>query len=529
MNQKTLCAFTVGLLIVTCFAQSVRCGQQPAAKDIGLTLLALAPEDLDAIQRASGYRVGVIVIDVKANSAAAKAGLRKGDIILALGSKGTDSPKAADEALAGMAGRIDVALLRTTDQGNLEALKLALEMPGTPAPGIFASTPAPESGTRPTATRTDIQAKFKALENARDAGVLSDDEYTRKKAELDAQLLQTKQQPDAATQSKLKALDEARKAGVLSDNEYARKRNEILGKPAVADSKVPAREPLIAATKGKIYRHAIGFEFVQPADWSLQEQGDMLVLTPVNQAKNAQGPLEVYLITGERVDAEGIRQPDDPRVAAYLDQMVRQLSPALNRTGQPGSIETSAGKAIILDWAGKNPQGQEVVARCYVNIIRGYGVTLAGIGLKDKVEARDAVLRRMFVSFGMSEGRQDPELAGRWSLSGTYSLTNWSVYESSWSRANLATDSNTTLVLAANGAWNRTYESQTLAGGGGIWLESSDRKVSKGKWYAGDGLLYLVTDDDLWETYKYRLEQTGAGRQLRLASEKTGTAWKEVR
>jgi hypothetical protein len=529
MKQRILFAFIIMLFVVPCFTRSTVYGQQLSAKDIGLTLIALAPEDLDAIQRASGYRVGVMVIKVEENSPAQKAGLKKGDMILALGSKGTDSPKAAVDALAGKTGKMDVALLRTSGEGDLNVLKLTLEIPAAPAPEGAGSRPAPEASPKPLAEQADIQTKLKALENARNAGVLSDDEYSRKKAELNAKLQQTRQQPDAATQRKLKALDDARKAGVLSDDEYAKKRNELIGTAAVTDTKAPATAPLIPATKGKIFRHPIGFEFVQPADWSVQEQGDMLLLTPANQAKNAQGPLEVYLITGERVDTEGIRQPDDPRVTSYLDQMVKQMLPTLNRTGQADSLDTSAGKAVILDWIGKNPQGQEVLARCYVNIIRGHGVTLAGVGLKDKVVARDAVLRRMFVSFGMSEGKLDPELAGRWSLTGTYSLTNWSVYESSWTRARMVTDASTTLMLGGNGSWNRTYESQTLAGAGGIWLESSDRKVSRGKWYAGDGLLYLVTDDDLWETYKYKLEQTAAGRQLRLASEKTGTSWKEVR
>ena len=39
----------------------------------------------------------------------------------------------------------------------------------------------------------------------------------------------------------------------------------------------------------------------------------------------------------------------------------------------------------------------------------------------------------------------------------------------------------------------------------------------------------VVTDDDLWETYKYKIEGAGAGRQMRLASEKLGTLWKEAR
>lgn len=529
MSRRMTFAFAFGLFVSSCLAQNAAYGRRLAARDIGLTLLALAPEDLDAIERSSGYRVGVVVIKVDEDSAAARAGLRKGDIILTLGPKGINSPKAADDALAVLTGRIEVLLMRTSEQGRLDALKVALEIPSLAAPVNLDNKPAPAVAAAPAVNQGDIQSKLKALERAHNAGILSDDEYAGKKAELDAQLLKARQQPDAATQGKLKALDDARNSGVLTDEEYARKRNELLGKAPVADAKMPAKEPLIPATKGRVYRHAIGFEFVQPADWMVQEQGEVLVLTPANQAKNSQGALELYLITGERVDTEGIRQPDDPRVAAYLDQMVKQWLPALNRTGQTGTIETSAGKAIVLDWTGRNPQGQEVIARCYVNIIRGYGVALSGIGLKETVVARDEALRRMFVSFGMKEGRQDPALVGKWLLTATSSLTNWSVYEDSWSRARMATDSNTTLLLAADGSWSRTYESQTLAGAAGIWLESNDRKVSRGKWYASDGLLYLVTDDDLWETYKYGLQQTSAGRQLRLASEKTGTSWKEVR
>jgi hypothetical protein len=41
-----------------------------------------------------------------------------------------------------------------------------------------------------------------------------------------------------------------------------------------------------------------------------------------------------------------------------------------------------------------------------------------------------------------------------------------------------------------------------------------------------------VTDGDLWETYRYEVKGAGAegtGRRLKLASEKTGTLWKETR
>lgn len=91
--------------------------------------------------------------------------------------------------------------------------------------------------------------------------------------------------------------------------------------------------PLIPATKSTVYQHPIGFRFVHPFDWRVEEQGGVLVLTPPNLAKNAQGPIEAYMITGERVDAEGITNASDPRVAAFLDEQVRQRLPSAARTG----------------------------------------------------------------------------------------------------------------------------------------------------------------------------------------------------
>lgn len=70
---------------------------------------------------------------------------------------------------------------------------------------------------------------------------------------------------------------------------------------------------------------------------------------------------------------------------------------------------------------------------------------------------------------------------------------------------------------------------KSRAGGAGIWLESSDRKESKGKWFGGGGMLYLVDDQDMWETYRVKVEGAPGDRKLKMASEKTGTLWSEVR
>ena len=104
-------------------------------------------------------------------------------------------------------------------------------------------------------------------------------------------------------------------------------------------------------------------------------------------------------------------------------------------------------------------------------------------------------------------------------------MTNWSPYETDYSRAQLVSESTALLEIRADGTWMRTDKSQMLAGGGGVWIESNEKKVDQGRWYAGKGELYLISKDNTWEDYKYNLRQTQKGLQLLLASGKQGELW----
>lgn len=154
--------------------------------------------------------------------------------------------------------------------------------------------------------------------------------------------------------------------------------------------------------KGKIYRHAAGFSFWYPESWSVSEQEGILQLTPPDAASTAEGPSELYFVAAEDVSGNNIQRPDDPMLLEYLDMQVQSLSPALNRTGSGTPVDTKAGKGVILDW-GAQGTGGEVRARAFVSIIKNYSVILLGMGLKEKVEARDADLRRIFASLGFGE------------------------------------------------------------------------------------------------------------------------------
>lgn len=367
----------------------------------------------------------------------------------------------------------------------------------------------------------EIEHKIKALEDARRAGILSDEEFDRKKSELEAKL-QPSKPLDEATKQKLKALDDAHKAGILSDEEYARKKGELTGKGA--GQAAPSTQE-----KGKTYRHPVGFTFWYPESWTVKESDGYLQLIPPNPGANADGPTEAYLAMAENVAQSGITKPDDPIVIDALNQKVLGFLPFVQRVDKIVPIQTTAAKGVMFEWRGKNPKGNDVIARCFVSIVKGYGVTLFAVGLKEQVEKRDSDLRKTFSSCGLEEGKTDPKLVGNWSLLSTASLENNSPYETAWSKARSVTDTNKTYRFQADGTWVKTSKHHTLVGAGGVWIEDKGETSDKGKWNAADGTLSLMGEDNSWGTYKYQVVESAQGRQLRLVSGNSGEIYGEIK
>jgi len=92
-----------------------------------------------------------------------------------------------------------------------------------------------------------IRAKLKALESARQAGILSDAEYQAKKAELEATLKPPAPKIDGPTREKLAALDAALAAGILTKAEYEQKKAALLGGAAPTPTRpvIPAPPPTV--------------------------------------------------------------------------------------------------------------------------------------------------------------------------------------------------------------------------------------------------------------------------------------------
>lgn len=277
--------------------------------------------------------------------------------------------------------------------------------------------------------------------------------------------------------------------------------------------------------QGRTFRHPVGFSFWYPQDWKATVNEGFLQLTPPRPGTAAGSPTELYFVMGESVTADGIATPDDPRVVESLDRQVRSLAPVLQYTGRSTPVQTTQGRAVLLEWQGTGDKGVQLAARAYVNIVGGYGVTLLGVGHRSAIDPRDADLRRIFASFGLGQGQNDPSLVGRWALVRTASITNPSVWETDWSRAQAVSERSVTLAFQPDGTCTRRNQSHMIVGAGDVWLEDKTDETTSGTWNAGDGILFVLWEDNRYLECEYRLEPTGRSVHLRMVCDKNGEVW----
>ncbi len=291
--------------------------------------------------------------------------------------------------------------------------------------------------------------------------------------------------------------------------------------PAAAKKAAPPSKP---PADGQVYRHPVGFTFRYPKGWKAQDTGDFLRLVPPNEAKAEGGSAEVYGVWGESVAAEGIPSAADPRNGQYIDGLMSQRSPPLRRQGEAQNIALGQGTGAKLTWSGEGAGGKPIVAVAYVAVIGNLGVSLFAVGLSDPVEKRRQDMEAMFGSFSVGEAQRDPSLVGNWSYFGTTAITNNSVWETDYSRAQLASDRKGTLSFSPDGSYRRVDSSHMIVGAGDVWLEDKSEEKQQGQWFAADGNLTLVDDKGNTYEYQYRVEQ-GAGKLL-LGQGSKGTVWK---
>jgi hypothetical protein len=189
----------------------------------------------------------------------------------------------------------------------------------------------------------------------------------------------------------------------------------------------------------------------------------------------------------------------------------------------------SHGHGVELNWEGTSPRGDLVHARAFVTIMMDRGISLIGIGFKDLLRARDEDLRRIFSSFGFGAGENDPTVVGSWRLASTSAIDNQSPFESAWSRTQAVSETETTLDIRADGTCSWNSKNTMIVGAGDVWLEDNSSSTSQGRWNAGDGIIYIIWDDNTVRDCAYQIDQAGAGPLLRMVCGGKGEIWEPAR
>jgi hypothetical protein len=271
-------------------------------------------------------------------------------------------------------------------------------------------------------------------------------------------------------------------------------------------------------TPDKVFRHPVGLTVRYPKEWTLKVvEGSTYVLLPPGASQD-----ELYILGGTKVP--GVTRADDPRAAQAADAAIAQLGSALRRMGPGESMKVGDRPGMIFAYEG-GPNGR---ARIYAVIHQEHAVALTAIGNKEKVDGRDAALRKIFGSFVLGEGERDAAIVGAWRNVGTRGIDARD--NVGRLQASSVGESQRTVILRPDGTCTAREVSRTIAGGSGVFVDTGDQVSTKnGKWYAGSGKLILAWDDSA-EEYDYRVVGQPGGRQIALKlDDKRESIWDEAR
>lgn len=284
----------------------------------------------------------------------------------------------------------------------------------------------------------------------------------------------------------------------------------------------------LAAQKGHVYQHPTGLSFWYPQSWRLQELDEAFQLIPNDAVSTAEGPSEVFFVSGESVAGTGIMRADDPQVISYVDQQVQSILPGMQL--QPGRdhVDLMGTQGLILRWSGNNNSGKAIEGRAYIVIAKGYALTLSAIAFKGLIDKRDGSLKKIFRSFAFGEGQLDQALVGTWNKHATASLANPDrIYQTAWTAAQSVSEDKSVLTFYPDGRWHQRDTSHMLVGAAGLWLEDKSDKSYEGRWFADGKRLFMIYKDNTWEDFAYKVVPSGTGRELRTSVGKKATIWRE--
>ena len=180
---------------------------------------------------------------------------------------------------------------------------------------------------------SDVQSKIKAIEDAHNAGILTDEEYKSKKAELEATTISEE------TKKRLQALESAYQSSILTEEEYERKKAELLGQGTVTPSEIKN----LTLYSDPIWE----YQFQYPPDWKVQALpiGQGITLTKDNANIN------LLLFLGS------------PALNQLIGSVAAQIQGQWKDYRQIRTVEDKYEGRSVLEFTGVNPKGMKAHAQ----------------------------------------------------------------------------------------------------------------------------------------------------------------------
>lgn len=211
-------------------------------------------------------------------------------------------------------------------------------------------------------------------------------------------------------QEKLQALEAARQAGILNEEEYNRKKNELMqeaGGTTANTTHVPNENMIIPPPlppTGHFYQTSRGVSFWCPPGWTIQEKQDKLQLLPANPSSIADAPAEYYFLNIQQTQSKELQNLNSPLVLQYVQAQMESLSSLLKPESSPTSIKAQNGVGLIYNWESDILKGLGITlgAKAYVGYANNCFMTLVGFGPKELIQAREQELNQVFASLGAS-------------------------------------------------------------------------------------------------------------------------------
>lgn len=247
----------------------------------------------------------------------------------------------------------------------------------------------------------------------------------------------------------------------------------------------------------KTFSHPAGIEFKYPGGWLVKEDESGIYVIPQPMTMNAQGIPEEFMML-QSLPAEGITQPDDPRVAQFFDQLWTANFPGMQRNGGIGSVKTGLGPATVMTYEGQLPGGMNHRHKVYLTIHKDQGIFMVHLAPRGSKKNLAATAQRMFTSLAATPPKIDSALLRSWSRSTTQGSSDFG--------GSVFANSTVTWTFKQDGTVR--YESRSRVdadSSGASGYSDSGPTATTGRYSAANGQLFVFWPNGNTERYQYKV------------------------